>query len=355
MRFGLDEQQTMIADNVRRMVEDIFSREVIDQFARDSIVLEEWRAALGESGLLGICADEDAGGIGLGVVDALAVVHAAGSRTVPFPIGDSIAAAKLLGARPELVENIVAGKMIIAFASLAPGRADSDASGLILSSELPGTFWGSEADALLVDADMPDGKAGWLLIKSDDPGVRISPRTSIDPTTPAANVILEQARGEYLGPVEPSFRRFRTILAAAEMEGAARTCADLAVGYMKERRQFDQEIGKFQALKHIAATDALHMENMSLANAYAAWAHDAESADADMAAHIAKQYASESARLVAEDSIQCHGGIGFTWEYGLHFLLRRILRLGASFGTAAEHREALIAQLIAAHDADGSE
>jgi len=70
-----------------------------------------------------------------------------------------------------------------------------------------------------------------------------------------------------------------------------------------------------------------------------------------MATHIAKQYASDSARIVAQDSIQCHGGIGFTWVYGLHFYLRRIMRLGAMFGTAAQHREKLLSLVIAAQDA----
>jgi alkylation response protein AidB-like acyl-CoA dehydrogenase len=117
---------------------------------------------------------------------------------------------------------------------------------------------------------------------------------------------------------------------------------------MKQRKQFGQEIGRFQALKHIAATDALYIENMQVANEYAAWAHDANAADAEMATHIAKQYASDSARIVAQDSIQCHGGIGFTWVYGLHFYLRRIMRLGAMFGTAAQHREKLLRLLIEA-------
>jgi alkylation response protein AidB-like acyl-CoA dehydrogenase len=115
---------------------------------------------------------------------------------------------------------------------------------------------------------------------------------------------------------------------------------------MKVRKQFGQEIGRFQALKHIAANDALYLENMRLAIEYAAWAQDAGSEDAADAMHIAKEYCSDQARTVAEDAVQCHGGIGFTWDYDLHLYLRRILRLGASLGTAAEHRERIAGTLI---------
>ncbi len=168
-----------------------------------------------------------------------------------------------------------------------------------------------------------------------------------------ADIRLTDAPALSLGPPPNRWRELRIVLAAAELEGAAHTCLDLALEHMKTRRQFGQEIGKFQALKHIAASDALSIESMSLANAYAAWAVDAGADDAAEAVAIAKSYASEAARTVAQNAVQCHGGIGFTWEYGLHFFLRRILRLAASLGTAHDHRENLFEMLTAARPARG--
>jgi alkylation response protein AidB-like acyl-CoA dehydrogenase len=69
-----------------------------------------------------------------------------------------------------------------------------------------------------------------------------------------------------------------------------------------------------------------------------------------VALHVAKQYCSDQARTVAEDAIQCHGGVGFTWEHDLHLYLRRILRLGASEGLATAHREAIARILVDRRD-----
>jgi alkylation response protein AidB-like acyl-CoA dehydrogenase len=220
-----------------------------------------------------------------------------------------------------------------------------------VSGTIDAVFWGKEAGWLI--AGIADGyETGHVLLRMDDPGVNIRLRESADLTYPVCRVVLASCPVERLPAADPSWARLRGLLACAELEGAARSCLTLAVDYMKARKQFGQEIGRFQALKHIAATDALYIENMQVANEYAAWAHDARADDAEMALHIAKQYASDSARVVAQDSIQCHGGIGFTWVYGLHFYLRRIIRLGAMFGTAMQHREELLSLLIAEQDAN---
>ncbi|GAC1573773.1 MAG: acyl-CoA dehydrogenase family protein [Sphingomicrobium sp.] len=352
MRFALNDDQAMIAETVTRMFGEAFDRATLTGFARDGAILDSWRKLIGESGLLGICAPEQAGGLGLGVVDALAIAREAGAHAVPFPVSEGIVAAVALGGRPDIACDVIAARSIAVIADADAGVTGAQQEeGVRLSGHVAGLGWAAEADLLIVDAEWGNGSIRRCAVRLDSPLVRLEPRRSIDLTTPSASIRLDDAPAELLGDADVHIGRLRTILAAAEREGAARTCLSLAVAYMKERQQFGQEIGRFQSLKHIVATDALQIESMSVANAYAAWSYDAGASDAEEALHIAKSFASEAARTVAEDSIQCHGGIGFTWDYGLHLYLRRILRLGALCGTAQAHRGAMIAELITAQDA----
>jgi alkylation response protein AidB-like acyl-CoA dehydrogenase len=131
------------------------------------------------------------------------------------------------------------------------------------------------------------------------------------------------------------------------MLGAARRCLDMSVEYAKVREQFGQLIGSFQAIRHKCAEMLMEVENSHSAVYYAAWALEAGAEDAAMAASVAKSYVSESARRVCGESIQAHGGIGFTWEYDLHLFFKRAKSLEVMFGDAEYHRE-LIARLVTA-------
>jgi alkylation response protein AidB-like acyl-CoA dehydrogenase len=107
------------------------------------------------------------------------------------------------------------------------------------------------------------------------------------------------------------------VIWAAEAVGAAQTLVDLSVQYAKDREQFGQPIGSFQAIKHRLAdmhSDAEYAETAVI------WA----SAERDQAER-ATRYAIDTSIRIAESAIQVHGGMGFTWELGLHFYLRAML------------------------------
>ncbi len=116
---------------------------------------------------------------------------------------------------------------------------------------------------------------------------------------------------------------------------------DMAVEYAKERHQFDRPIGAYQAVSHNCAQMLYDVEEARSLTYYAAWAADAEPESLPLAASMAKARAGDAAWSVTKASIQVHGGIGFTWEHDLHFLLKRA-RAGAElFGTAGQHRDAV--------------
>ena len=137
-----------------------------------------------------------------------------------------------------------------------------------------------------------------------------------------------------------------TVALAAEMVGTARRILDLTVAYAKERVQFDQPIGAFQAIQHKLADLALSVERATAAVYYAAMAVDADDPDRHRATHVAKAAAGEAATRAAKDGIQVHGGIGYTWEHDLHLYIRRAYASEHLLGTRAWHHDRLADLLL---------
>jgi alkylation response protein AidB-like acyl-CoA dehydrogenase len=120
---------------------------------------------------------------------------------------------------------------------------------------------------------------------------------------------------------------------------------DMAVEYAKDREQFGRVIGAYQGVSHRCAAMLYDVEEARSLTYYAAWAADSEPETLPLAAHMAKARASDAAWSVTASSLQVHGGIGFTWEHDLHFLLKRG-KVGAQLlGKAGAHRER-VAELV---------
>ncbi|MBG6119999.1 MULTISPECIES: acyl-CoA dehydrogenase family protein [unclassified Sphingobium] len=339
------EDERMIGEAAQALFDQHCPMTAIRDFIESGAQSPLGAEALGQSGLLGVVATADADGAALGAAAALQVVTAAATHLAPFPVADAIVAAAMLAqSHTDAARDVIAGRRLIV---IAPGEPlPVDAAGRV-SGWIAALPYALAADAVVIATDGPDG-TGHRLIDLARPGVTCTRQTGIDPSFPLGDLLLEGVETgaeDEVGPVDPRWDRLRVILMAGELMAAAQVCLNLAVDYMKVRRQFGHEIGKFQALKHIAANGALGIESMKAAIDYAAWAHDQDDADAAMSASIAKSYASDHARRVAEDALQCHGAIGFTWDYDLQLYMRRILRLAASGGTVRAHR-AEIARML---------
>ena len=128
------------------------------------------------------------------------------------------------------------------------------------------------------------------------------------------------------------------MLVAADALGGAQKVTDMSVAYAKEREQFGQPIGRFQALKHQLAHMALDAEPARALVWYAAYAWDADLPDAPRAAAIAKAHLCDVFVRVARAAVAAHGGIGYTWEYGLNYWFRRAAFDRAWLGSPSEHR-----------------
>jgi alkylation response protein AidB-like acyl-CoA dehydrogenase len=132
---------------------------------------------------------------------------------------------------------------------------------------------------------------------------------------------------------------------AAELTGIAQRAMEMAVEYAKEREQFGRPIGAYQAVSHRCAMMFCGTEEARSLTYYAAWAADADPESLPMATSMAKARASDAAWEVTASALQVLGGIGFTWEHDLHFLLKRARTTGQLWGSSGQYRER-VAELV---------
>jgi alkylation response protein AidB-like acyl-CoA dehydrogenase len=175
--------------------------------------------------------------------------------------------------------------------------------------------------------------------------------TTLDVSRPMFRVSFRDAAAQLVldaGQADSSLDRvmdLARVATAVEQVGGAQACLDMTVEYAKTRVQFGRQIGSFQAVKHACADMLVAVESARSA-AYHAVSTAVESPDdLPIAAALAKAVAAESFTFVAAQTIQLHGGIGFTWEHDAHLYYRRAHSTALWFGDASTSRELLAQRL----------
>jgi len=183
---------------------------------------------------------------------------------------------------------------------------------------------------------------GGLSLVEAGPGVSLTPVRSTDRSRRLSTVAFAGATSQELftagDPFVQKIVDAALVLLAADALGGAQHCVDVSVSYALQREQFGQPIAQFQALKHQLAHMALDVEPSRALVWYAAYAHDADLPDASRAAAIAKAHLTERYVSVTRAAIAAHGGIGYTWEYGLNYWFRRAVFDRAYLGSPSQHR-----------------
>ncbi len=136
-----------------------------------------------------------------------------------------------------------------------------------------------------------------------------------------------------------------TTVLAAEMVGTCQGIFDVVLAYVNDREQFGVRIGSFQAIKHKLANMFVALESARVTATVAALAIDEHDDRTEMAVSMAKASVGDAQKLIAQEGIQCLGGIGYTWEHDMQLYVKRAKVGGAFFGTGAEHR-AHVADLL---------
>ncbi|KOV57141.1 acyl-CoA dehydrogenase family protein [Streptomyces sp. MMG1121] len=308
-----------------------------------------WKLLADGMGLAGLLVPEAQGGQGASAREAAVVLEELGRAVAPVPyLTSAVVATEALLAcgDEELLARLASGRTIGALAvalHTAPGAAVKAVrlENGALHGELTGIADAAVADVLLVPAD--DG--GLYAVPAD--AVTVTPQTSLDLTRPLATVRLDGAPGRRVGDAEPAVRRALGAAAgllASEQLGVAEWALTETVRYLKERKQFNRQVGGFQALKHRLAQ--LWLETVNLRAAARAAADALASGEGTgIPVAVAQAYAAPVAVHATEEAVQLHGGIGMTWEHPAHLYLKRAKADSIAYGTAGAHRSAL-AELV---------
>ncbi|MFJ1337543.1 acyl-CoA dehydrogenase family protein [Pseudomonas caricapapayae] len=385
MEFAFNQEQLMIQDSAAR-----FLAQVSDSAAvRAAMARPEgydpavWQRIGAELYWPALMIPERFGGLGLGFVELAILLEQSGRHLLCSPLLATTCLATpalLLASNPAVQDQwlgvIASGaSATLAFAS-APGlEADSvqvlaepcDA-GYRLSGSYLQVLDGAQAQLLIVAARAPgsvgDDGISLFALPADSLGVGRQSLPTLDQTRHLARIDLEDV---VVGPATllteagkgwPLLRDVLLVAAiglAAEQTGGAQQALDLTLAYTAERHQFGRTIASFQAIKHRCADLMLQLECARSAAWYAACVaqerldpsgNTALAGELLEAAATAQIHASEAFFNCAAESIQLHGGVGFTWEYDPHLYFKRARASEQLLGSPALHRERLAAQLF---------
>ncbi|MET0369861.1 MAG: acyl-CoA dehydrogenase family protein [Sphingobium sp.] len=351
MQFDFSDEQKALRDDVRRFLDKSCPipvvRAVADGEAGHSADL--WRA-IGESGFLAAALPEAHGGVGAGYLELCLVAQELGRSIAPLPTVSSVyQATELLlmagsDAQKSLLPRLAAAQAIgtVALAE-RPGETTAAAIGArVAGGRLTGTKLpvadGMAADLAIVLAQDEAGGQSLFLADLAAPGVAREPVKTIDPTRKHAILRFEGVPVEPLGAPGEGWallnrvRDRAAVLAAFEQIGGAEAALFMARDYALGRFAFGRPIGSFQAIKHMLADMYVSLELARSNCYYGAWALSVDSDRLPAAAASARVAATQAYQLCAANTIQVHGGMGFTWEFDCHLHYRRSNYLALALG-----------------------
>lgn len=362
-----DELAEELRASARKALDDRMPISVLRQvIASDDGIDRGLYALAADLGWLGLTLPESVGGVG-GTWHELAVVlEEIGRAMAPVPVISSVvvaAGAVLLAGDDEQQQRLI------------PGIADGSA---IATGALFGAS-GRPADPLTTQLERSDGAlvlrgvsgfvpdahvASWMVVAATDgespslivvdtssPGVRVERLDTTDVTRRLAHVHFDDVvipgtdvlAGADAQQVIDELVRRAGVAIALDSAGGLERVVEITVAYVGEREQFGRKVGSFQAVKHHCANLLVHSETARVAGRAAADAIGG-ARWVEWAA-IAKSYCGDAYTEATRIAVQCFGGVGFTWEYDIHFFMKRARLSQQLFGNPTHHRQLLTREL----------
>jgi alkylation response protein AidB-like acyl-CoA dehydrogenase len=336
MALILTDEEQALADSVHKFVADrsplTSLRHLIS--SGEPYDADVWKQMTAQLGLAGLTIPEEYGGVGAGVSALSVALTELGAGLVASPLLASVLAAEVLlrldddAAKIELLPRIAAGEVIATLAVASSAGGHVTASGGegggehgTLSGTISPVLNGAEAGVLLVPADVDGGTVIYLVDATAD-GLSRTRLTSVDHSRSLARVQLSGTPARALAGDAAAALAAASDLAnlalASESAGAMKACLDMTSAYARIRVAFGQPIGAFQAVKHRLADMEKSWELGHAALRDAARAGDAEPGRFSVAASVARVLLASAYADAAVDTVQLHGGIGFTWEHDAH-------------------------------------
>lgn len=365
MDFAFSDEQDELRSSVRRFLEDKSPMGVVRRDMESLAGFDEalWKQATGELGLAGIAIPEAYGGIGFGAIEQGIIMEELGRSLACMPYLSSVVMSGWLlllagteSARDELLPGIASGERRVTIAAFESASGFSIESIKTTVSGSSGRVTVSGDKSYVLDATtatdflvLGESELGPVMVAvpSSTAGVATESQLSMDLTRHIGSVRFERAEGVVvIGPdqLRAGFVDMLDFTSAAlsnEMVGGAQRCLDMSVEYAKARIQFGRPIGSFQAIKHKCADMLVDVESAKSAAYYAAWAAAHDRDELRVAAPLAKAFCGDAYFHAAAETIQIHGGIGFTWEHDAHLYFKRAKSSQLLFGDSFAFREIL--------------
>lgn len=365
MNFDYSDDQKFLKQEARKFLQArcpiSTTRRVLDDDGK-AFDQDLWRDII-EMGWTGVTIPEEFGGTGLGYIELCAMAEELGHVIAPIPFASTVyvfAEAILAfgneAQKQALLPAVVSGEVIGCLAANErQGALDTEAisarvtAGKLTGSKIP-VIDGDVATHAVVMAKDEVGLGLFIVELSGDGITRKTVRT-IDPTRSAAQLEFRAVPCERLGAAGEGAALMSSILDRAavlfafEQVGGADRCLEMARSYAMERVAFGRLIGSYQAIKHKLAN--MYVKNeLARSNAYfGAWALNTDAQALPEAASAARVAGIQAYDFAAKESMQTHGGMGFTWEVDCHLHLRRARQLGLALGGLPFWRERLVGSL----------
>jgi alkylation response protein AidB-like acyl-CoA dehydrogenase len=372
MAMSLTEDQSMLRDSARDFMKTeapvTHFRKFRDMECKDGFSHDLWKQ-FAEMGFTGILIPEAEGGLGMGHIEAGIVLEEIGRNLSPSPfLSTSIAAVEALKAadkamRDRWYPSILSGDAVIGLAidegnkhrpEKTALRAERSGNGFKLSGKKQFVVQGASADMLIIaarTAGVPGETDGLTLFAVDREAAGLSTEAArLVDANMAAHLTLdgvEVTSDAVIGDVDGGWVTLSKILdagrvgAAAEMVGVGSGAMDITFDYLKQRKQFGQLIGEFQALQHRAAHLYGEIEGARSIVLKAQNLLDEGHANAEQYVAAAKAKAGLAANLAVREGVQMHGGMGMTDEYDIGLYMKRERSLNEFFGDTSFHADRL--------------
>jgi alkylation response protein AidB-like acyl-CoA dehydrogenase len=374
MELELTDDQQELQDSVRTVLDAKCPPAVVRSVYESGADAAELWAQMVELYWPAVALPEEVGGLGLTFVELAIVAEELGRATAPGPfLGTATQFAPLVleTGTPDQQQALLTpvaesgSTGTVAFAergryelAAVETTARRSGDGWVIDGAKSVVFDGGSADeiAVIARAEGTSGDDGLGVFVVSGADVKAAPRTTMDPTLSLADLSLQgvsvPADRVLVDPADPggaeSIRRAwqsSVIALAWSTVGTCRRIFDITLEYAKVREQYERQIGSFQALKHRFADAYLSVERATSLCYFAALTVAEDDPRRAEAASLAKAAAGDCQRLLVREGLQLHGGVGFTWEYDLHFLLKRAKAGDALLGTADFHRAELARML----------
>lgn len=353
MSFALSEEQVSLQESVKDFFETKATSEVVLKAMEQSKGIDKsiYESVCNDLGLASLIIEEQYEGFGASDLELNLAIYEHGYYLAPTPLKVLSYITMLLqecgsdDSKNHILPKISTGVQygaIVTDQSTLKVKIDKDK----ISGDIERILFLEDAENLIF---VLDDKL--YSVALNQKCVEKISQESVDPTQALSTLKLSNASFDILSDSDliESYtiaKARMTIFLANEMLGAATHAFDMALQYAKDRQQFGNPIGSFQAIKHMLADMYINIEKGKSLCLYAAYVSSTRGDELLQVASMAKSFMSEIFLSIAKENIQIHGGIGFTYEHDAHLFLKRAIFSSYELGSEDEHLEVIAEEIF---------